>query len=259
MVPLLTGANLLDALEQAAVVTDLAATIVYWNRAAEALYGWARDEAIGRPVFEVTPTTASRRLGEEIFEAVRLGRRWSGDYPVQRKDSSTFLASVSLGPVRDSAGVHVGVLGLSTDVTEARLQQGRANDIAERLQLAVEAGHLGSWQWNRSNGEIQWDEKMERIFGLSPGGFAGTVDAWFDLLHPADRDMVLEIMDQIVKGEMSHPAVEYRILLPGGGVRRVKGRGRALWAPDGKILGTVGYMRAVDEVRQRGSERPQPG
>lgn len=120
MPPLLDGPNLLEALEMAAVVTDLTATIVFWNRAAESLYGWSREEAVGRPVFDVTPTTASRQQGEEIFEAVRLGRRWAGEYPVQRKDSSTFLAYVALAPVYDDQGVHVGVLGLSEDAAEAR-------------------------------------------------------------------------------------------------------------------------------------------
>jgi PAS domain S-box-containing protein len=122
------GPNLLDALEPAAILTDLAATIVYWNRAAESLYGWAREEAIGHPVFDVTPTMASRQQGEDSFEAVRLGRRWSGEYPVQREDSTTFLAHVTLPPVYDNQGLHVGVLGLSEDADEARARHGPLPD-----------------------------------------------------------------------------------------------------------------------------------
>src|SRR5664279_430060 len=155
MRPVLSEASLLDGLEQAVVVTDLTATIVFWNAAAESLYGWTRDDAIGRPVFEVTPTAASRRQGEEIFEAVRLGRRWSGDYPVQRRDGSTFLAQVTLTPVHDDNGNHVAVLGVSQDVTDARLMEAQAGDSADRLQLAVDAGHLGCWQWTRATGQVR--------------------------------------------------------------------------------------------------------
>lgn len=125
MPPLLDGATLLESLRQAAVLTDLSAAIVYWNRAAELLYGWQREDALGRLVFDVTPTTASRQQGEEIFEAVRLGQPWAGDYPVQRKDSLSFVAYVSLTPVRDAEGTLLGVLGLSENVAQGSHAEGR--------------------------------------------------------------------------------------------------------------------------------------
>ena len=51
-------ADLLDAVGQAIVSTDLAGRVTYWNRAAEALYGWTRDEVMGRPILDITPTPA---------------------------------------------------------------------------------------------------------------------------------------------------------------------------------------------------------
>ena len=249
MRPVLSEASLLDGLEQAVVVTDLTATIVFWNAAAESLYGWTRDDAIGRPVFEVTPTAASRRQGEEIFEAVRLGRRWSGDYPVQRRDGSTFLAQVTLTPVHDDKGNHVAVLGVSQDVTDARLMEAQASDSADRLQLAVDAVHLGCWQWTRATGQVRWDETMERVFGLAPGSFPGTLDAWFDLVYPDDRAKVLGMHDDVVTGGASHHRFDYRVVAPDGQLRRVEGRGRVLRTADGKVLGSVGYVHAVGEMR----------
>lgn len=250
--PLLDGATLLDSLRQAAVLTDLAATIVYWNHAAELLYGWSREEALGRPVFEVTPTTASRQQGEEIFEAVRLGQPWSGEYPVQRKDSSTFLAYVTLTPVGDPQGKRLGVLGLSEDVAEIQLRQGSATNSAERLQLAVDTGHLGSWSWNRSTGEVLWDRRMEEICGLPPGTFAGTVDAWLELVHPADRAALLTTNDDVAIGDVQHLSLDFRVAdQPHGMLRRVAARGRVLHAADGKATGAFGYAHSVRELPWR--------
>ncbi|HEY9711126.1 MAG TPA: PAS domain S-box protein, partial [Oculatellaceae cyanobacterium] len=49
-------ARLLDVVQQAAMVTDLAGNIIYWNRYAEVLYGWSASEVLGRQVVDVTPT-----------------------------------------------------------------------------------------------------------------------------------------------------------------------------------------------------------
>ena len=48
--------RLLDAVGQAIIATDLQGRIIYWNRAAEELYGWSIEEVMGRPIVEVTPS-----------------------------------------------------------------------------------------------------------------------------------------------------------------------------------------------------------
>ena len=45
-----TAADVLDALGQAVIATDTSGTVVYWNAAAEAIYGWTAREAIGQPI-----------------------------------------------------------------------------------------------------------------------------------------------------------------------------------------------------------------
>jgi PAS domain-containing protein len=49
-------AQLLSAVGQAAIATDLQGKIIYWNRAAEEMYGWSAEEVMGRPIIEVTPS-----------------------------------------------------------------------------------------------------------------------------------------------------------------------------------------------------------
>ena len=84
-------AQLLDAVEQAVVATDLDGYITYWNRAAQELYGWTADEVLGRNIVAVTPAQTSRQQAEEIMAQLRAGQRWSGEFTVQRKDGRTFL------------------------------------------------------------------------------------------------------------------------------------------------------------------------
>ena len=61
-------ANLLDAVEQAVIVTDLDGTIVYWNRFAETLYGWSAPEVIGRNILDITPAMVCLPAARGSFE-----------------------------------------------------------------------------------------------------------------------------------------------------------------------------------------------
>src|SRR5688500_11651881 len=82
--------RLLDAVVQAIIATDLQGKIIYWNRAAEGLYGWSPDEVIGRPIVEITLSEEELERADEIMSELRAGRSWAGEVVVRRKDGSTF-------------------------------------------------------------------------------------------------------------------------------------------------------------------------
>src|ERR1700682_3885733 len=87
--------SLLEALGQAAIATDASGLIVYWNEAAEDLYGFPREEAIGRNVLEGPPAAVSRTQAAEIMQTLANGEVWSGDFLVQARSGETFAASVT--------------------------------------------------------------------------------------------------------------------------------------------------------------------
>ncbi|HET6230701.1 MAG TPA: ATP-binding protein [Longimicrobiaceae bacterium] len=136
----LDPADLLDAVEQAVVATDAQGRITFWNRHAERLYGWSAAEVLGRDVLDVTPGEFARGQAEEIMDRLRHGLRWSGEFPVRRRDGSTFPARVTDTPVMDESGALVGIVGVSVDVTEREelkdeRDEALAETDAERLRL----------------------------------------------------------------------------------------------------------------------------
>ena len=112
--------RLLDAVGQAVIATDLRGRITYWNRSAEELYGWSAQEVMGRSVMEVTPSKEQLERADEIMTELRAGRNWSGEFVVQRRDGTTFPAIVTNTPVYDERGNLVGIIGVSTDITERK-------------------------------------------------------------------------------------------------------------------------------------------
>lgn len=114
-------AQLLNAVGQAVIATDLDGTVLYVNHAAEALFGWSAEEAIGRNVSEITTAEGFQKHAEEIMARLQAGECWSGEFQLQRQDGTTFPAFVSDTPVRDAEGSLIGIVGVTTDLT--RLKQ----------------------------------------------------------------------------------------------------------------------------------------
>jgi PAS domain S-box-containing protein len=116
---LVLQAQLVDAVDEAVMATDLDGRITYWNRFAEQLYGWTAAEVLGRPVQDVTPSSATADQAREIMDALGRGESWTGEFEVRRKDGTTFLAHVTDSPIV-VGGRQVGMVGVSFDVSEQR-------------------------------------------------------------------------------------------------------------------------------------------
>lgn len=129
-------AELLDTVEQAVIATDLEGRITYWNRFAERLYGWSEAEVLGRTVQDVTPAQVSRDQAESIMTRLRAGESWAGEFLVQRRDGSLFPALVTDTPIRDRDGSLVGVVGVSSDLTERKRMEHELAAALEREQAA---------------------------------------------------------------------------------------------------------------------------
>ncbi|TVR20108.1 MAG: PAS domain-containing sensor histidine kinase [Anaerolineaceae bacterium] len=130
--------QMLDAVQQAIMATDATGRIIYWNRFAETLYGWSHDEAIGRPVMEVTPTEATLEQANEIMAALSEGRAWSGEMLLRRKDGSQFEARFYDYPILADDGRIVGIIGISYDITAEKQAEDSLRRSEARLRSIVE-------------------------------------------------------------------------------------------------------------------------
>src|SRR5919112_505560 len=88
------AADQLAALGQAVITTDVAGVVVYWNPAAEALYGWTADEAVGRNIASLSVPDMAQEIAADVMAALRDGGPGLGRFPVRRKDGPGFPALV---------------------------------------------------------------------------------------------------------------------------------------------------------------------
>jgi PAS domain S-box-containing protein len=127
--------------DDAIIGVALDGTITAWNHAAERMYGYRPDEAIGRSIRLVVPK--ERQLEEsEIFERIMQGDRVEHFETTRcRKDGTRFPVSLSMSPIRDSTDAIVGISKIARDITEPKRAAERAAflaDVATLLAASLE-------------------------------------------------------------------------------------------------------------------------
>jgi len=193
--PEIDASDQLAAIGQAVITTDLDGVVIYWNPAAEQLYGWSAAEAIGRNINSLTVPDVAQEVAADIVAALRDGVAWSGGFPVQRKDGSAFPALVTdSGIYRD--GAMVGIIGVSTNLgTALRPLLERSTDAALVL---------------RSDAVVTYaSPAVQQLFGWNDDQIIGS--SIVRLLHRDDRPALGRFLQKLLSEPGAHPPLELRV------------------------------------------------
>ena len=137
-------AAIVDSSDDAIVSKTLDGVITSWNRAAERMFGWTADEAIGRHITLIIPR---ERHSEEdlVLARLRRGERIEHFDTVRVTKHGRFLdVSLTVSPVRDARGVIVGASKIARDVTERRRLEAERDDLLARERAAREAAEAAN-------------------------------------------------------------------------------------------------------------------
>ena len=169
-------AQLLDAVGQAAIATDLDGNITYWNRCAETLYGWKAQEVWGRPILEVTPAPAMKEAAAVIMSRLQVGESWSGEFTVQRRDGTTFEAMVILSPVYDESGLN-GMIGVSSDISDRQWAERQLEESEARFQAFMEHSPAIAFIVDASGRAVYANSLIAQVLGTQTSKLIGQPNA----------------------------------------------------------------------------------
>lgn len=235
--------DMLDALPQAAILTDETGLVLALNHAATELFGWGESEVRGRPLEAVLPIEAgSTNAGTR---ALASGEAQSGRFAVRHKNGSPLWVMMTHRPVYAGDAVQA-MLVVAEDATERLRMRAESDVLARQLSLAVEAASIGTWSWDSETGSVVWDARMETIFGLEPGTFDGTFEAYHAILHPDDASRVMTAVQEAMRSG-SRYTVDHRVVWPDGSVHWLQGMGQVTVDSEGRSTGTIGCVIDVTE------------
>ncbi len=135
---------------------------------------------------------------------------------------------------------------LFRDITSIRHAENELREYADRMSEAERIARFGAWKWDIANGDVLWSDHLQRIYGLEPGDFGGTVDDFVARLHPDDRERVWAEITRAIEA-LDAFAFEERILWPDGSERVLLSQGQVIASEDGAAAAVVGVCSDVTD------------
>jgi len=160
-------AELLELAHDAILVRGPDGLITFWNRGAETLYGWPREQAVGRISHDLLRTRFPESLEATLEEIHKFGY-WEGELAHTRRDGST-LTVFSRWASRQTRDGHIEILEINHDIT-ARKNLERVNATFRQL---LEAAPDGIVVVNQAGAMVQVNSQTERLFDYSREALTG--------------------------------------------------------------------------------------
>jgi PAS domain S-box-containing protein len=153
----------------------------------------------------------------------------------------------------------VRLIGVAQDISQRKRAEEETRKVREIFKLVHSIGRIGYWEWNSLTDENKWSPEIEALYGLPPGGFEGTYEAWTKLLHPDDLPKAEEDVRRAL--ETGKYFTEFRVIWPDGSVHWLEAR--AFVFKDGhdmpvRIMGVnmdVTQRKRIEEALKEADQR----
>jgi PAS domain S-box-containing protein len=241
----------MDNAPEAVIEFDPSFRVIRWSKSATRIFGWSPEEIIGKSIAEMPwvykeDVKVVERVSAEMFSAKRPRNiSYNRNY---RKDGSIIDCEWYNSAIYDSNGKLVSILSHVVDVTKRKKAEEALKNSEERLKLAQQVAHVGTFEWNIQTGVNKWTPELEAMYGLPPGSFPGTQDAFEQIVYPEDRnEVVRHVSEAIEKGAFEG---EWRVVWPDGSLHWMLGRGRVFKDSYGKPLRLIGINLDVTDRKK---------
>ncbi|MFB3923625.1 MAG: PAS domain S-box protein [Terriglobia bacterium] len=220
------------------------------NSGTERATGCSRTELIGTDFSNYfTHPTRARAGYEQVF---REGSVEDYELDIRHRDGHTTPVLYNATVYRDDAGEVMGVFAAARDIAERKRVEEELRLSRERLVLAFRAGQSGSFEWDIQKNANVWSPEIEELYGVAPGEFGGTFEAWEKLVLPEDMEAARRMaVAALQSGELIG---EWRVRRASDGeIRWLTARGKVFFDGAGRPTRMIGINVDITD-RKRAEE-----
>jgi PAS domain S-box-containing protein len=166
-------ARVLDEIGAAFVATDLHGTVTHWSGGSESLYGWRRDEALGRPLMELGLLPLHAESSAALLAAMASQSPWQGEQLIPRKDGTTVPVEVHVAPFDDAEGRTTGFIGIGIDISERVNAEASLRAARDRLRAVTDSMAEGLYTLDAAGRFTYANRAAERLLGWTTAELEG--------------------------------------------------------------------------------------
>jgi diguanylate cyclase (GGDEF)-like protein/PAS domain S-box-containing protein len=222
------------------------------GRAVSALFG--AEMAHGRKLWEVPGVLVEPRALVEHFERLEEldAQMPFFDFMISRSDAGERRVHRITGKPRyDASGKFLGYRGVGQDITDKRRAERALAEAKERLELATEGGNIAIWDIDVGSDRIHLGGGWADTMGMRRVERSRDI---YDLMHTADREVVVTAFRRLLKAEPQSGGVEFRLRTAAGEWKWMHCTGRVTQRDDeGRALRMSGTIVEID-ARKRAEQ-----
>ena len=233
-------AAIVDSSDDAIISKKLDGTLTSWNQSAERLFGYKAAEAIGQHITLIVPWER-RSEEEDILRRLAGGERVEHFETVRRRRDGTYLdVSLTISPIRDTAGRVIGASNVARDISERKRSEVALRESEERFRALVNASSDVVYRMSPD-----WSEMRELDGRRFVGDTGKPRKDWLnEYIHPDDQPIVLRTIREAVQTK-SMFELEHRVRRTDGTLGWTNSRAVPLLNVNGEILEWFGAASDV--------------
>jgi PAS domain S-box-containing protein len=244
-------AAIVESSGDAIIGKTLDGRITSWNRAAEGMFGYSADEAIGQRVQMLIPP---EREAEEMRILADLSQgRVVPPFDTQRmtRDGRRLDVSLTISPIRDATGQVVGASKIARDITGHKRAAAALRDSEARLRFTLDSAQIGDWDLDIASGDIHRSLRHDRCFGHDTLQPLWRVETLLAHVYALDRAEVRQRLQQSLDTGADW-ALECRVVWPDGSLHWISLHGsiRNGEGEPRRMLGIVADITAQKNAEQ---------
>ncbi|MEO7039602.1 MAG: PAS domain-containing protein [Gemmatimonadaceae bacterium] len=193
-------------------------------------------------------------LRSYVTAPMMVDREAVGTLTIVSAESGHFLGPSDITRVQELArrmALAIERTKLFAETVSARDAETVSNELLReseaKLVLSMEAGGLGSWEWDIQHDRVMWSPQTERMHGLAEGTFSGSREEFVSFIHPDDRERVASEIARTLAEHRSTYHIKYRFTRTDGAVRWLEGFARLRTDENGEPVSFLGVSHDVTE------------
>lgn len=220
--------------------------VVDWNPAATRIFGYKREEALGRHGLELIVPPSARSHVEQVWAALlhQKGGARSQNANVT-KDGRLIICEWYNTPLVSESGQVIGVASIVDDITERMRTEQALRESEERYALAARGANDGIWDWNLRTGVVYYSPRWKAMLGIPEDEVLTSPNDWFRRVHPDDLSLLRSAITSHLEGATEQLEIEHRVRHSDGSYRWMLCRGLAVRSSDGEATRMAGSITDI--------------